>query len=80
LGEWQAPAFGCILPAMSRHARHYSPDEIAALAERIRRLVEAEREIRITPATGWLVARAVRAFVARPTRETVMEVRDLTRR
>jgi hypothetical protein len=58
---------------MSRHARPYSPDEIAALAARIQRLVEAEREIRITPATGWLVARAVRVFAARPTREQVME-------
>jgi hypothetical protein len=57
---------------MSRYAHSYSSDEIAALAERIRRLVEAEREIRITPATGWLVARAVRAFAARPTREQVM--------
>jgi hypothetical protein len=57
---------------MSRHARSCSPDEIAALAARIRRLVEAERNIGLTPATGWLVARAVRAFAARPTREQIM--------
>jgi hypothetical protein len=35
-----AAAFGCTLPRRFRDARLYSPDEITALAERIRLLVE----------------------------------------
>ena len=57
-----------------RYARFYSSDEILAIAERIRALVERERIIRLTPATGWLVEGAMRAYAAQPNRQTVMEI------
>jgi hypothetical protein len=37
-------------------------------------LVERGRTIRLTPATGWLVEKAVRAFAGRPMREQVIKI------
>ena len=60
--------------SVSPHARYYSPDEIRALARRVRALVDRERTIRLTPATGWIIARSLTAHAARPTREQVMDI------
>jgi hypothetical protein len=60
--------------AASSHARFYSTEELLVLADRIYARVESKREIRMTPATGWLVERAVRAYAARPTRERIIEL------
>jgi hypothetical protein len=59
---------------VSPHARFHSTEEIVAIADRIYLLVEAERTIRLTPATGWLVEKAVRSFAARPPREQVIKI------
>ena len=37
-------------------------------------LVERERTIRLTPATGWLVEQAVRSYAARPGRDQVIKI------
>jgi hypothetical protein len=59
---------------VSPHVRFYSTEEIVAIADRIYLLVEAERTIRLTPATGWLVERAVRSFAAQPSRDQLMKI------
>ena len=59
---------------VSPYARFYSTEEIVAIADRIYLLVERERTIRLTPATGWLVERAVRSYAARPGRDQVIKI------
>jgi hypothetical protein len=56
------------------YAHCYSPDEIRAVATRVRALVDRGRLIRLTPATGWLVDRALIAHAAKPSRERLMGV------
>lgn len=58
----------------SDYLRYYSPYEIEALAERVAKLVERNRTVHLTPATGWLVERALRAHAARPTRDAIAEI------
>jgi hypothetical protein len=59
---------------VSPPVRFYSTEEIVAIADRIFLLVERGRTIRLTPATGWLVEKAVRAFAGRPMREQVIKI------
>ena len=69
-----AVAAGRFAVSVSLYARYYSPEEIRALARRVRALVDRERTIRLSPATGWLVDRALIAHAARPTRERIMDI------
>jgi hypothetical protein len=59
---------------VSPHARFYSTEEIVGIADRIYLLVERDQTIRLTPATGWLVERAVRSYAARPARDQVVKI------
>jgi hypothetical protein len=58
----------------TEHCRYYSPDELRELARRVGDLVERNRTIRLTAATGWIVQRALRSFAVRPNREQIMEI------
>jgi len=59
---------------VSPYVRHYSAEEIRAIADRIRLLVEQNRTIRLTPATGWLVEQALLAHTVQPSRLQIMAI------
>jgi hypothetical protein len=59
-------------PDVTRYIRFFSGDEIAALIDRIMARVAADRPTHLKPDTAYLVARALRMWMAEPRREAIV--------
>jgi hypothetical protein len=56
------------------HRSFWPPHKIAALAERIEARAEAQRIVRLSPATALLVADALRSYATRPIRNELIPI------
>ncbi len=59
-------------PDVTPHIRPFPPAEIAALIERIVARVAAGKAVHLKPDTAHLAARALRAYNARPSRQSIV--------
>ena len=59
-------------PDVTPYIRHFPPEEIAALVERITARVAAGKVVPLKPDTAYLAARALRAYNAVPSRERIV--------
>ena len=59
-------------PDLTRYARFFSTDEVNDLIARILARVAADKPTHLSPATAYLVVRALNVWAAEPRRETIV--------
>ena len=69
--EYAPQKFGDI-PDLTRHIRPFSHKEVASLVGRITARIAADRPTHLKPDTAYLVAKAMRMWMAEPRREAIV--------